>query len=100
MKTLTRHATQLTLGNVQPAPVFRGVNKVQTTNVGPGYRRFECFIERSLRVRVQIVRDQGHQVDVGGSRVKQMSDFQGPVGLRALFTCRRLPEPGQWARRT
>ena len=59
VQALARHRTQFVLGDVQPAPVLRRVAELEATNQFPSPDRLEHFVERPLRVRVEVVADQG-----------------------------------------
>ena len=69
--TLTRHAAQFVFGNVKPAAMFGRENKVNAANVLARAFRFERFVERAHRVRVEIVANQSDAIAVGVSSIKQ-----------------------------
>ena len=65
------HATQLALRHVEPTAVLGGVNKVDPPHVGAGLVGRKRFVERSFRVRVQVVADQCDPLDAGVAGVQQ-----------------------------
>ena len=69
-QALARQATQFALGHVQPTPVLRRVHESQPPHVGSRCLRIKCFVERSDRVRVQVVAHQPHPVAVRIPRVQ------------------------------
>ena len=69
--TLTRHVAQFVFGNVKPATMFGRENKINAANVLASSFRFESFVERAHRMRVEIVANQSDAIAVGVSSIKQ-----------------------------
>ena len=69
-----------------------GVNEVDPPRVVAGFRGLECFVERLLGVRVQVIAYLRDPLVVGIARVEQMSDFMNPIVVGAAWPSRRLAE--------
>ena len=95
VQALARQGAELVLRDVQPAPVFRRVAELDATNQFPCPGRLEHCVEGALRVRVEVVADQGDLRAVGVATFQQAGDLQRPVRLRTPSPGRRLPPTGQ-----
>ena len=93
---LARQAAQLAFRDIQPAAVFWGVTKFDPFHVRPCKVRFERFIERAFRVRVEVVAHEGHIRALGIARIQEVCDFDRPVGLRPSCAGGRLSETREW----
>ena len=67
------------------------VTEFQAPEVGPRDLRWEGFVKSAFGMRVEIIHDQRHEVALGVSGVQQMSDFQRPLGFRAMGASGGLP---------
>ena len=94
--TLARQATQLACRDMQPAAVFRGVTAFDPLQVRPREVRCECFRERAFGVRVEIVAHEGHSLAIGRARIKDVRDFDRPVGLGPPCAGGRLSATREW----
>ena len=93
-QALTRQATQLAFGNIQPTSVLGRVAEVDPLDGRPRLLRLEHLVERSFGVRVEVVANECHFLAIGIARVQQVSDFLRPIGFGPMLPSGGLSEAG------
>jgi hypothetical protein len=91
-QTLARYATQFAFGDMQPPAMLRGVAKMEAFAIRARPGRFEGFIQRAFRVRVEVVAQQWHVLTIGIACIQHLRDFARPVCCGPSDAGSRLPE--------
>ena len=90
-QTLPGQGTQFTLGDIEPSAMFRSVDKVDTFDILSGNSRFKGGIKSTFGMGIEIIAYEGNAL-VTVARLKQVSDFKGPIFFGALRSGRGLPK--------
>ena len=80
-KTLSGEGTQFTFGNIEPTPMFGGIDKVNAVDIGSSDSGFKDGVESALGMGVEIIHDERNLVAISIAGIQEMGDFQGHSSL-------------------